>query len=97
MEKRLGRIFKSPSPHSFPRRNKRSVEGGKVSLPDERYRSVSNAREFLRSLLDPKLTPKVPKSLRHQAYWILKHFPSDADMRLASKDFAKVFDFKKKI
>ena len=52
-----------------------------MTLPDERYRAVNNAREFLRSLLDPKKTPKVPKKVRKEAYWVLKHFPSEYDMQ----------------
>jgi hypothetical protein len=51
-----------------------------MTLPDERYRSIGKAREFLRSLLDPKLTPKVPKKVRKEAYWVLRHFPADYDV-----------------
>lgn len=58
-----------------------------MTVPTERYNSINNAREFLRSLLDPKLTPRVPKAIRRQAYWALRHFPSVSEMSLiASND-----------
>lgn len=57
-----------------------------MTLPHERYQSIKNARAFLYTLLDPKKTPRVPKAIRKQAYWVLKHFPSDLDMTLAKKD-----------
>jgi hypothetical protein len=63
-----------------------------VTLPNERTRAVHNAREFLRSLLDPKKTPKVPKSIRREAYYVLKHFPSDFDMEYACDGAPSVFE-----
>lgn len=35
------------------------------------------ARDFLRSLLIPKETPRVPREVRERAYYTLKHFPWD--------------------
>ena len=54
--------------------------GSEMTLPNERTRAIKQARDFLRSLLDPKQTPKVPKWIRREAYHKLKHFPSDLDM-----------------
>ena len=51
-----------------------------MTLPDERYRALVNTRNFLRSLLDPAQTPKVPKEIRKRAYVCLKHYPWDTDM-----------------
>ena len=51
-----------------------------MTLPNERYRAVGHAREFLRDLLDPKKTPRVPKEIRKRAYYALKHFPNEFDM-----------------
>lgn len=51
-----------------------------MTLPNERYNSLIQAKEFLRSLLDPKQTPKVPKSIRRQAYWALRHYPAEYDL-----------------
>ena len=57
-----------------------------MSLPDEKYRSINNAREFLRSLLDPKKTPRVPSKFRKEAYWALRHFPWEWEIeQLAEK------------
>lgn len=55
-----------------------------MTLPDERSRSVRQAREFLRDLLDPKKTPRIPKEIRRRAYYALKHFPSDMDIEYAA-------------
>lgn len=60
-----------------------------MTLPYERMNSIRNAREFLRSLLDPKRTPRVPKKVRREAMWVLKHFPNEFDMN--QKDLNKVF------
>lgn len=62
-----------------------------MTLPNERSNSLRNVRAFLRSLLDPKQTPKVPKSVRRSAYYCLKHFPSDYDIRLAAGKCPEVF------
>lgn len=51
-----------------------------MTLPDERVRAIENTREFLRSLLDPKKTPKIPRAIRRQAYWCLRHFPGNYDL-----------------
>jgi hypothetical protein len=48
-----------------------------MTLPDERYRAIIWARDLCRELLDPKQTPKVPKSIRQQAYSVLRHFPDE--------------------
>ncbi len=56
-----------------------------MTLPCERYRSIRHAREFLRRLLDPKQTPKVPKDIRIQAYWALRHFPGEYETESLAK------------
>jgi hypothetical protein len=50
-----------------------------VTLPFERDNAVTNTREFLRRLLDPKATPKVPKYIRMMARSLLKHYPTRLD------------------
>ena len=44
-----------------------------MTLPDERYRAVNNTAQFLKDLLDPKVTPRIPKDIRHKAYSCLRH------------------------
>lgn len=51
-----------------------------MTVPRERKSALISAKKFLRSLLDPKQTPKVPKSVRREAYSRLKHYPSDRDI-----------------
>lgn len=48
-----------------------------MTLPDERYSSLIRARDFLRSLLDPKATPKVPSTIRKEAGRRLRHYPNE--------------------
>jgi len=52
-----------------------------VTIPDERANALFNAKQFLCALLDAKITPKVPKYIRDRAYWCLRHFPSDIQLR----------------
>ena len=47
-----------------------------MTLPIERKHAVLNTEQFLKDLLDPKKTPRVPKYIREQAYRCLKHYPS---------------------
>jgi hypothetical protein len=51
-----------------------------MTLPYERVNSVNRTRQFLRSLLDPKETPRIPKQIRQQAASLLRHFPNEYDM-----------------
>lgn len=53
-----------------------------MTIPIERSRAIRQTREFLRALLDPKRTPRVPSKIRQEAYWCLRHFPSDLDINL---------------
>jgi hypothetical protein len=62
-----------------------------MTLPDERFRSIRHAREFLRNLLDPTKTPRVPKAVRKEAYWVLRHFPGECDMAFTCGKAAKVW------
>ena len=62
-----------------------------MTLPAERSQALQNTREFLRSLLDPKKTPKVPKHIRKEAFWCLKHFPQDYDILIVAREVPEVF------
>lgn len=54
-------------------------------MPHERLRSLKYARDFLRRLLDPKQSPKVPKAMRKEAYHVLRHFPSAFEVERLSQ------------
>ena len=47
-----------------------------MTLPDERYRALRCGHQMLLDLLDPKITPKVPKHIRKRALGVLRHYPS---------------------
>ena len=46
-----------------------------MTLPDERYRAMRCGQQLLLDLLNPKVTPKVPKYIRQRALSILRHYP----------------------
>jgi hypothetical protein len=52
-----------------------------MTLPHEEYNSLVNAKQFLFDLLDPKLTPGVPKAIRERARAVLKHYPFDMTLK----------------
>lgn len=65
-----------------------------MTLPDERYRAVKMARQFLLDLTSPEKTPRIPSIVRSQARGILRHYPSDWDMDRASDACPDVFQTK---
>ena len=46
-----------------------------MTLPDERYRAMTAAESFMQDLLDPKVTPRVPRHIRQRARAVLRHYP----------------------
>lgn len=62
-----------------------------MTLPYERTHSIKMTRDFLRSLLDPKQTPRIPRKIRDQAYYCLRHFPADWDIEQVAKKSKNVF------
>lgn len=59
-----------------------------MTLPDERYRAVVQTEKFLQEILT---TPGVPKAIKDQARWCLRHYPSQWDMDRASQGAPDVF------
>ena len=62
-----------------------------MTMPDERFRATSRTREFLLDLCTPSATPKVSKVIRDRARSLLKHFPTDLDLEIASEAAPDVF------
>lgn len=62
-----------------------------MTMPDERFRAVLYAEEFLRALSDPSITKRVPKEIRQRARGILRHYPSTWDMQRAAEGAPDVF------
>ena len=48
-----------------------------MTMPLERRQAVNRTRQFLIDLMDPKKTPRIPKTIREQAYRCLKHYPNE--------------------
>jgi hypothetical protein len=59
-----------------------------MTLPDERYRAVVQTEKFLREILS---TPRVPKAIKDNARYCLRHYPSAYDMKVASESCPEVF------
>jgi len=64
-----------------------------MTLPDERYRAVRNTYQFLRDLATRKYA-RVPKEVREQAIWCLRHYPNEWDLQRASEAAPDVFQEK---
>ena len=61
-----------------------------MTLPDERYRSIKYAQEFLSRLAGGEYL-RVPKAVRDEARSILRHYPSTWDMQRAAEGAPDVF------
>ena len=61
-----------------------------MTLPDERYRAVKAAAQFLARLAGGEY-PRVPKAVRAEARSILRHYPLDWDLQRASEAAPHVF------
>ena len=62
-----------------------------MTLPDERYRAVGQARRLLEELCDPRMTPRIPAGIRDRARGALRHYPSSYDMDRAAEGAPDVF------
>jgi hypothetical protein len=62
-----------------------------MTLPDERYRAVVQTRRFLFDLCNPQHTPRVPQLVRETARSMLRHYPSEIEMRRAAEGAPDVF------
>ena len=61
-----------------------------LTLPDERYRSVKWAEDFLQRLAGGDI-PRVPKAVREEARSILRHYPGKWDLDRAAVAAPEVF------
>jgi hypothetical protein len=68
-----------------------------MTLPDERYQAVKRAESLLKDLCDASITPRVPKSIRHRAASILRHYPNQWDMDVAAHCTPTVFESRNKL
>lgn len=63
-----------------------------MTLPDERYNAVIRTRQFLANLTNPQHTPRVPKLVRQEALYCLRHFPTAFDMKQAEELAPQIFE-----
>jgi hypothetical protein len=61
-----------------------------MTLPDERYRAVQYAEQFLKRLAGGEY-PRVPKAVRQEAQSILRHYPGSWDMQRTARMAPDVF------
>ena len=54
-----------------------------MTVPVERTRAVVYAHAFLKDLLNPAVTPRVPKEMRETAKWLLRHYPEPSTVEYA--------------
>ena len=62
-----------------------------MTMPSERTRTILQTRDFLRELLDPAKTPRVPKSVRREAHRLLRHYPGPSEIEMSRSGFFEVF------
>ena len=51
-----------------------------MTLPCERFNSITYTEQFLLDLCDPKKTPRVPREIRNRARACLRHYPRRFDL-----------------
>ena len=59
-----------------------------MTLPDERYRAVVQTEKLLKEILS---TPRVPKKIKDDARWCLRHYPNEWEMKMAAMSAPDVF------
>lgn len=62
-----------------------------MTLPDERYRAVKYTEQFLRDLVNPSVTKRVPRNIRDRASSLLRHYPSNWDLDRAAESAPHIF------
>ena len=56
-----------------------------MTIPYERTRAILETRRFLREIVNPGDTPRVPKRIREMARQLLRHYPGYAEIELSHK------------
>jgi hypothetical protein len=62
-----------------------------MTLPDERYRSLIQTKNFLMELLSTQKTPRVPKIIRQRAHSLLRHWPDNYHLELMTEEMPQHF------
>ena len=56
-----------------------------MTIPYERTRALIETKLFLLNLVDKEQLPHIPDSVRQHADYLLRHYPSYADIELAHR------------
>ncbi len=56
-----------------------------MTIPYERTRAILETRRFLRELVNPADTPRIPMRFREMARLLLRHYPGYAEIELSHK------------
>ena len=67
-------------------------EQQRVTLPYERMNALRSAEQLLCDLLDPKATPRVPKSVRQRARSVLRHWPMGSQLDLLCERIPELYN-----
>jgi hypothetical protein len=62
-----------------------------MTLPDERYRAVMQTAKFLQALSFSGEFKRIPLAVRQEARALLRHYPSEYDMKKVSQTSADIF------
>ncbi len=62
-----------------------------MTLPDERYRALRCGQQLLLDLLNPKITPGVPKVIRQRASGALRHYPTSYEFEEIARKMPEHF------
>jgi hypothetical protein len=62
-----------------------------MTVPAERTFAVVYAHAFLKDLLNPAITPRVPKDVRATARWLLRHYPEPSTVATAHNLCPRLF------
>jgi hypothetical protein len=62
-----------------------------MTLPDERYRAVMQTAKFLQALSFSGELKRIPLAVRQEARALLRHYPSEYDMKKTSQTSPDIF------
>ena len=62
-----------------------------MTLPDERYRAVMQTARFLQALSFSGELKRIPLAVRQEARALLRHYPSEYDMKKTSQTSPDIF------
>lgn len=63
-----------------------------MTLPDERYRALLQAKKLIQELTDPGKTPRVPGIVRDRARGALRHFPTEWELEKMADNSPELLD-----